>query len=81
MSERSHRRPQTFRLDDPAVVVMDPDEHARPSRGTVRVTPEPDPALTPVPIDTPLDSGSARLSLGRTVLGRIEWAGAARRRA
>jgi putative membrane protein len=57
MSERSHRRPQTFRLDDPAVVVMDPDEHARPSRGTVRVTPEPDPALTPVPIDTPLIPG------------------------
>jgi putative membrane protein len=54
MSERSHRRPQTFRLDDPAVVVMDPDEHARLSRGTVRVTPEPDPALTPAPIDTPL---------------------------
>ena len=55
MSERSqHRRPQTFRLDDPAVIVMDPDERARLSRGTVRVTPEPDPALTPAPIDTPL---------------------------
>lgn len=57
MSERSNRRPQTFRLDDPAVVVMDPDEHARPSRGTVRVTPEPDPALTPAPTDTPLIPG------------------------
>lgn len=55
MSEQSpHRRPQTFRLDDPTVVVMDPDDHGRPSRGTVRVTPEPDPVLMPAPIDAPL---------------------------
>src|SRR6201992_556035 len=55
MSERSpHRRPQTFRLDDPGVVVMDPDEHGGLARGAVRVTPEPDPALLPVPIDAPL---------------------------
>jgi putative membrane protein len=51
MSERSpHRRPQTFKLDDPGVVVMDPDEQARPARGTIRITPEPDPALLPVPL-------------------------------
>jgi putative membrane protein len=55
MSERSpHRRPQTFKLDDPGVVVMDADEHGRLARGTVRVTPESDPALLPVPIDAPL---------------------------
>ena len=54
MSERSsHRRPQIFKLDDPGVVVMDPDEHGRLSRGAIRVTPEPDPALLPVPIDAP----------------------------
>ncbi|MDE2331073.1 MAG: TIGR01620 family protein [Bradyrhizobium sp.] len=54
MSEQSpHRRPQTFRLDDPTVVVMDPDEHGRLSRGTVRVTPEPDPALMPALTDVP----------------------------
>ena len=52
MSERSpHRRPQTFKLDDPGVVVMDPDEQARPARGTIRITPEPDPALLPVPLE------------------------------
>jgi putative membrane protein len=55
MSERSpHRRPATFKLDDPGVVVMDPDELGRLARGTVRVTPEPDPALLPVPLEAPM---------------------------
>ena len=49
MSERPpHRRPATFKLDDPGVIVMDPDDASRPSRGTVHVTPEADPALLPV---------------------------------
>jgi putative membrane protein len=52
MSERP-RKPATFKLDDPGVVVMDPDETGRPARGTVRVTPEADPALLPVPVETP----------------------------
>ena len=52
MSERSpHRRPQTFKLDDPGVVVNDPDDQGRPARGTIRITPEPDPALLPVPLE------------------------------
>ena len=55
MSERPHhRRPATFKLDDPGVVVMDPDDASRPSRGTVHITPEADPALLPVPLDSPL---------------------------
>jgi putative membrane protein len=55
MSERSqHRRPATFKLDDPGVIVMDPDDASRPSRGTVHVTPETDPALLPVPIEAPM---------------------------
>jgi putative membrane protein len=55
MSERSsHRRPTTFKLDDPSVIVMDPEDSSRPSRGTIHVTPEADPALLPVPIDAPL---------------------------
>jgi putative membrane protein len=55
MSERSrHRRPATFRLDDPAVTVMDPDDASRPSRGTVQITPEADPALLPVPLEAPI---------------------------
>ena len=55
MSERPpHRRPATFKLDDPGVVVMDPDDSSRPSRGTVHVRPEADPSLLPVPIEAPL---------------------------
>ena len=55
MSEKTpHRRPATFKLDDPGVIVMDPDDSSRPARGTVHVTPEADPALLPVPTDTPL---------------------------
>jgi putative membrane protein len=55
MSEKTpHRRPATFKLDDPGVIVMDPDDTGRPARGTVHITPEPDPALLPVPIDMPL---------------------------
>jgi putative membrane protein len=52
MSERPHhRKPATFKLSDPGVIVMDPDDASRPSRGTVHVTPEADPALLPVPVE------------------------------
>jgi len=55
MSERSHhRRPATFKLDDPAVIVMDPADASRPSRGSVHVRPEVDPALLPVALESPL---------------------------
>ena len=54
MSERSqHRRPATFKLDDPGVIVMDPDDASSPPRGTVHITPETDLALLPVPIEAP----------------------------
>jgi putative membrane protein len=55
MSERSpHRKPATFKLDDPGVVVIDPEDASRPSRGTVHITPEADPALLPVPLEAPI---------------------------
>jgi putative membrane protein len=55
MSERSpHRKPATFKLDDPGVVVIDPEDASRPARGTIQVTPEADPALLPVPIEAPI---------------------------
>ena len=55
MSERSpHRRPATFKLDDPGVIVMDPDDASRPPRGSIHVTPEADPALLPVPVEAPV---------------------------
>ena len=55
MSERAPpRRPATFKLDDPSVVVLDADEPGRAPRGGIRITPEPDPALLPVPLETPV---------------------------
>src|SRR5258706_11054250 len=55
MSERSHhRRPATFKLDDPGVIVMDREDTSRPPRGTVHVTPEVEPAALPVPVETPV---------------------------
>jgi len=49
------RRPATFRLDDPHVTVMEPDDEAgRLARGTIRITPEADPMAMPVVIDEPL---------------------------
>src|SRR6266481_2282733 len=55
MSERPHhRRPATFKLDDPGVIVMDAEDSSRPPLGTVHVTPEVEPAALPVPVETPI---------------------------
>jgi putative membrane protein len=49
------RKPATFKLDDPHVVVLTgEDEAARPARGTVQVRPEPEPALPTVQPDQAL---------------------------
>ncbi|MCA1397081.1 TIGR01620 family protein [Bradyrhizobium sp. BRP56] len=48
------RRPATFKLDDPGVVVMDPDDGSRLTRGTIQIVPEAEPAQLPVPVDMPL---------------------------
>jgi len=54
MNDRSkQRRPATFRLDDPGVVVVDAEDKSHPTRGTVQITPESDPALLPVPLEAP----------------------------
>ena len=49
MSEKT-RKPATFKLDDENVVVVDAEEPGRAARGTVRITPEADPAQLPVPV-------------------------------
>jgi putative membrane protein len=49
-----HRRPATFKLDDASVVMVDPDETARPARGTVQVRPESETASLPVTVETPV---------------------------
>jgi len=54
MSDRPKpRRPATFRLDDPGVVVIDAEETGKPARGTVHITPEHEPAQLPVPMEAP----------------------------
>lgn len=59
MSERSGlRRPVTFKLDDPLVVILERDEAAsRPARGSISITPEaepePEPVLLPEPAEMP----------------------------
>lgn len=50
MSEKT-RKPATFKLDDANVVVVAADEPGRAVRGTVRITPEADPAQLPAPIE------------------------------
>ncbi len=56
MSERStSRRPATFKLDDPRVIVMDAyEDPSRPPRGAVRITPEADPMSLPVVVEEPI---------------------------
>ncbi len=55
MSERSPpRKPQTFRLDDPGVVVVEEQDAPRPIRGTIQITPEAGPASLPVPVEAPI---------------------------
>lgn len=84
MTERSQpRRPATFRLDDPGVVVTEADEAARLGRTTIQITPEHDPQALPVPIEAALParrgfpwgtlfwSGLAGLTLLGTGLGVV----------
>jgi putative membrane protein len=55
MTERSTRRPATFRLDDPHVTLMEADQDAgRLARGAIRITPEADPMAMPVVIEAPV---------------------------
>jgi putative membrane protein len=48
-----HRRPATFRLDDPDVVMIDAEDATRPGRGTIQITPEAEPLQLPLPLETP----------------------------
>jgi len=65
MNGRSHhRRPATFKLDDASVVVVDPDETARPARGTVQVRPENETASLPVAVETPVAPPRRRFRWG-----------------
>ncbi|OPY95520.1 hypothetical protein A5906_08005 [Bradyrhizobium sacchari] len=84
MNDRSKpRRPATFRLDDPGVVVTEADETSRLARATIQITPEHDPQALPVPVQAALParrgfpwgtllwSGLAGLTLLGTGLGVV----------
>lgn len=71
MNDRSSRRPATFRLDDPAVVVTEADEAGRIGRGTIHITPEHDPQALPVPIE------AARTPRRGIPWGALFWSGVA----
>lgn len=71
MSEKT-RKPATFKLDDANVVVMDADEPGHLTRGTVRITPEPEPAQLPVPVEAP-----AMPTRRRVRWGTMFWAATA----
>ena len=66
------RRPATFKLDDPNVVVMSPDDQAgRPARGTVHVVTEPEPAALPVPLDDSMIAPAKGFRWGRLFWGSL----------
>jgi len=67
----SHRRPATFKLDDPAVVVTDPDEASRPARGTVHVTPESDTPQLPVVVEPAMAPTERRFRWGVLFWGAV----------
>ena len=53
MNERSPpRKPVSFRLDDPRVTLTEAGESPRAPLGGIRITPEPDAAALPAPIET-----------------------------
>src|ERR1700728_5265604 len=65
MSERPrNRKPATFKLDDPSVVVTDPTEKARPARGTIHITPENDAPQLPMTLEPTIVPAKPRFRWG-----------------
>lgn len=72
MSKRaSYRRPATFKLDDANVVVTDPDEESRPSRGTIRITPESEAPQLPVAVEPTIVPSGRRFRWGALFWGAV----------
>ncbi len=45
------RRPATFKLDDPGVVVLEHEDSAPRARASIHITPDPDPSTLPVAVE------------------------------
>jgi putative membrane protein len=71
MSERSYRRPATFKLDDANVIVTDPHEEGRPARGTIHVTPEDEAPQLPVAIEPTFVPAERRFRWGPLFWGAV----------
>jgi len=72
MSERSpYRRPATFKLDDPDVIVTDGSEEGRPARGTIHITPENEQPQLPVTIEATIVPAEPRFRWGALFWGAI----------
>lgn len=71
MSERSYRRPATFKLDDANVIVTDADADSRPTRGTIHVTPETEASQLPVAIEPSIVPAEPRFRWGPLFWGAV----------
>ena len=72
MSERSPtRRPATFKLDDANVVVTDPNDESRPSRGMVQVTPESETPQLPDALEPTIVPAAPRFRWGALFWGAL----------
>jgi putative membrane protein len=69
MNERPSRKPAAFDLHDRDVVVADIDADRR--TGAVVVTPEPDTAALPVPVETPIPSRPRRWRWGAVLWSAV----------
>lgn len=72
MSKRSpYRRPATFKLDDPSVVVADPNEEGRPFRGTIHITPESEAPQLPIAVEPTIVPAAPRFRWGVLFWGAV----------
>ena len=65
------RRPATFKLDDPGVVVTDPNEESRPARGAIHITPESDTPQLPAIVEPTLIPAGPRFRWGVMFWGAV----------
>ena len=71
MSDRPYRRPATFKLDDANVVVTDPNDESRPSRGTIHITPEIEAPQLPATIEPTIVPAEPRFRWGTLFWGAV----------
>ncbi len=72
MTERPRKRlPATFKLDDPSVIVADPNEGGHAPRGAVRIIPESEAASLPVALEPTIMPAESRFRWGPLFWGAV----------